>query len=87
MNAALKRATAAKLTTIVGAGAADNPDDSAGKPLQNLRGLTYLSESYAYLEAAVASSDAAPTPDMRAGFAKLNAVLASTLQRMRRLKG
>jgi len=84
VNAALKRATAAKLDAIVGAGAPDNPDDSEGKPLQNLRGLTYLSGAYEYLEAAVASSDAAPTADMRAGFAKLNATLAATLARMKR---
>jgi len=86
VNAALKKATAAKLADIIGAGAPDNPDDSEGKPLQNLRGLTYLLDSYEYLEAAVASSDAAPTPAMRTGFARLNAVLASTLQRMERLQ-
>jgi photosystem II stability/assembly factor-like uncharacterized protein len=85
VNAALEKAQAAHLNAIVGAGAADNPDDSEGKPLQNLQGLTYLGGAYDNLENAVAGSDAAPTPDMRAGFAKLNASLSATLARMQTL--
>jgi photosystem II stability/assembly factor-like uncharacterized protein len=86
VDAALKRAKAAHLTAIVGAGAAENPDDSEGKPLQDLQGLTYLGGAYDYLESAVASSDAAPTPDMTKGFAKLNATLAATLARIFRIR-
>ncbi|MDQ2992212.1 MAG: hypothetical protein M3R30_05240 [Candidatus Eremiobacteraeota bacterium] len=83
VDAALKRAQAGHADAIVGAGAPDNPDDSEGKPLQNLQGLTYLAGAYANLEGAVASSDAAPTRDMRLGFAKLNATLTATLARLR----
>ncbi len=84
VDAALERAQAAHASAIVGAGAPGDPDDSEGKPLQDLQGLTFLSGAYEYLEGAVAGSDAAPTHDMRLGFAKLNATLARTLARLGR---
>jgi hypothetical protein len=48
--------------------------------------LLYLENSLDYLESAIESGDAAPTPDMRASFDKLQATYRKTLRRLNALK-
>jgi len=58
---------------------ADDPDNSVGSLPTDATSLTYLDGAYQTLEAAVASTDAAPTHDMLLAYAKLNAILAKRL--------
>ena len=71
--------------SVIGTPPAGDPDDSIGKPAHDFTSLRYLDDQYATLFAAEQSGDAAPTSDMRTGFAKLNATLVATLQRLRTL--
>ncbi|MBV9718855.1 MAG: hypothetical protein JOZ77_06025 [Candidatus Eremiobacteraeota bacterium] len=66
---------------IVGETAAENPDDSVGAYSQDLTSFLYLENALDYLESAIESADAAPTPDMRTGYAKLAAIYRQTLER------
>ena len=68
---------------IAGTPPPTNPDDSVGKPATDLTTLRYLRSQYENLWNAVESADAAPTADMRAAFAKLNATLGRTMARLR----
>ena len=68
---------------IAGTPPPSNPDDSVGKPATDLTTLRYLRGQYENLWNAVESADAAPTADMRAAFAKLNATLGRTMARLR----
>ncbi|MBU6509667.1 MAG: hypothetical protein KGQ73_05730 [Gammaproteobacteria bacterium] len=63
-----------------------NPDNSVGVPPANLNNLTYLDDAFATLARAVESADAAPTPDMRTGFAKQQKLLAPVMQQWRQLQ-
>ncbi len=90
IEAAQARAGSMKLTPaqrdeLLGATHPSNPDDSVGAPAQDFYSLRYLSDAYGNLEGAVESSDAPPTADMRAGFAKLNTMLARTLAQLKAL--
>ncbi len=75
--------TPAQRDELLGAARVPNPDDSVGTPPQDFYALRYLANAYNNLEGAVESADATPTPDMRAAFAKLNAMLDRTLVKMK----
>ena len=64
---------------IAGEAPAENPDDSMGAYSHDVTSLRYLGNALDYLESAVESADAAPTPDMRAAYVKLVAVYRATL--------
>jgi photosystem II stability/assembly factor-like uncharacterized protein len=78
-------AASAARRDIVGEPAPDNPDDSVGAYSHDFTSLLYVENSLDYLESAIESGDAAPTPDMRAGFEKLQAIYRKTLQRLEAL--
>jgi photosystem II stability/assembly factor-like uncharacterized protein len=56
----------------------DNPDDSVGAYSRDFTSFLYLRSALEYLESAVESGDAAPTPDMLTGYRKLAAIYAKT---------
>ncbi|MDP9025732.1 MAG: hypothetical protein M3N13_10210, partial [Candidatus Eremiobacteraeota bacterium] len=92
IESAQRRAKSLKLTnaqreTLIAASRVPDPDDSVGKPPQDFVSLNYLANAYGNLEAAVESDDGAPTADMRSGFAKLNATLARTIQKLNTING
>ncbi len=64
---------------IIGENPPDNPDDSVGAYSRDFTSLLYLQGALEYLESAVESGDAAPTPDMRGAYKKLEAIYAKTL--------
>jgi hypothetical protein len=99
-DASRKRAVAAESRTdlspaqiatlkiqIAGAGPADDPDDSMGKPSHDFTSFLYLKNALANLDAAVQSADAAPTPDMRTAYAKLEAIFQQSLRALERIDG
>ena len=71
---------------IAGEEPASNPDDSMGAYSHDFTSFLYLGNALDYLESAVESADAAPTPDMRAGYAKLEAIYRTTLARLDAIK-
>jgi photosystem II stability/assembly factor-like uncharacterized protein len=70
---------------IAGINPPDNPDDSEGAYSHDFTSFLYLQNALDYLESAVESGDAAPTPDMRGAYKKLAAIYAKTLTRLDRL--
>ena len=72
---------------IIGESPPDNPDDSVGAYSHDFTSFLYLENSLDYLESAIESADAAPTPDMRTGYAKLAAIYRNTLGRLNALSG
>lgn len=60
----------------------ENPDDSVGAYSHDFTSFLFLENALDYLESAVESGDAAPTPDMRAAYAKLEAIYRKTLARL-----
>lgn len=83
--AAQVAALTAKLDAIGGVAPA-NPDNSVGVPPANLNNLTYLDDAFSTLARAVESADAAPTKDMRSGFAEQQKLLAPVMQQWRQLQ-
>jgi hypothetical protein len=71
---------------IVGAAPVDNPDDSMGAYSHDFTSFLYLQGALAYLESAVESGDAAPTPDMRGAYRKLETIYRTTLTRLSALE-
>ncbi len=71
---------------IIGENPPENPDDSVGAYSRDFTSLLYLQGALDYLESAVESGDAAPTPDMRGAFKKLAAIYAKTLARFEGLQ-
>jgi hypothetical protein len=67
---------------IIGESLPANPDDSMGAYSHDFTSLLYLENAVDYLESAVESADAAPTPDMRTAYAKLDAIYRATLARL-----
>ncbi len=59
-----------------------NPDDSEGAYSHDFTSLLYVSNALDYLESAVESADAAPTPDMRRAYGKLFSIYTTTLGRV-----
>jgi photosystem II stability/assembly factor-like uncharacterized protein len=68
--------------TIIGESPAANPDDSVGSYPHDFTSFLFLENALDYLESAVESADAAPTPDMRRGYEALAKVYRDTLARM-----
>ncbi len=66
---------------VVGETLPPNPDDSVGAYSHDFSSFLYLETALDYLESAVESADAAPTPDMRTAYAKLSAIYRQTLSR------
>jgi hypothetical protein len=66
---------------IVGEEPPDNPDDSEGTYSHDFTSFLYLQTALDYLESAVESADAAPTPDMRSAYAKLDSIYRQTAAR------
>ncbi|MBV8529933.1 MAG: hypothetical protein JO104_01330, partial [Candidatus Eremiobacteraeota bacterium] len=66
---------------VIGEPLADNPDDSVGAYSHDFTSFLYLENALGYLDSAVQSADAAPTPDMRTGYDKLYAIYRSTRTR------
>jgi photosystem II stability/assembly factor-like uncharacterized protein len=67
---------------IIGENLPANPDDSMGAYSHDFTSFLYLGGALDYLESAVESADAAPTPDMRTAYAKLKAIYRATLARL-----
>ncbi|MGH8280324.1 MAG: WD40/YVTN/BNR-like repeat-containing protein [Gammaproteobacteria bacterium] len=65
---------------------ANNPNNSVGVQPPNIHNLTYVGGALGQLESAVESANAAPTPDMQAGFQKQKALLAPLLQQWQQLQ-
>ncbi len=63
---------------VIGEEPPDNPDDSVGAYSRDFTSFLYLETSLDYLESAVESADAAPTPDMRTAYTKLEAIYRQT---------
>ncbi len=94
-RARAQRVDAAKLSAerardlkleIVGESPPDNPDDSVGSYSRDFTSFLYLQGALDYLESAVESADAPPTPDMRTAFVKLNGIYKATLARLQALE-
>jgi hypothetical protein len=66
---------------VIGEEPSDNPDDSMGAYSHDFTSFLFLENQLDYLENAVESADAAPTPDMRLGYAKLDLIYRQTLAR------
>jgi len=71
---------------IVGENPAPNPDDSVGAYSRDLTSFLYLENALDYLESAVESADAAPTPDMRSAVRKLRGIYEKTFARLEGLQ-
>ncbi len=67
---------------IIGEHLPANPDDSMGAYSHDFTSFLYLGGALDYLESAVESADAAPTPDMRTAYVKLEAIYRATLARL-----
>ena len=63
---------------VVGAELPANPDDSMGAYSHDFTSFLFLQGQLDNLEGAVQSADAAPTPTMRAAYAKLEAIYRRT---------
>jgi hypothetical protein len=66
---------------VVGEEPPANPDDSVGAYSHDFTSFLYLEGALDYLESVVESADAAPTPDMRTAYTKLEAIYRATLAR------
>ncbi|MBV8345301.1 MAG: hypothetical protein JO190_09960 [Candidatus Eremiobacteraeota bacterium] len=66
---------------VVGQELPENPDDSVGAYSHDLSSFLYLEGQLDNLESAVESADAAPTPDMRIAYRRLEAIYRATLAR------
>lgn len=64
---------------VAGEAPPDNPDDSVGAYSRDFTSLLFVENALDNLEGAVESGDAAPTPDMRAAFVKLQRIYRKTL--------
>jgi len=67
---------------VIGGEPPDNPDDSMGVYSHDFTSFLFLKNQLDYLESAVESADAAPTSDMRLGYAKLDLIYRETLARL-----
>jgi hypothetical protein len=67
---------------VIGTEPPDNADDSMGAYSHDFTSFLFLENQLDYLESAVESADAGPTPDMRLGLAKLDGIYRETLARL-----
>jgi photosystem II stability/assembly factor-like uncharacterized protein len=72
-------ASSAQLHALAGTRASPNPHNAWSFPPRSVRSLRYVAESLDKLEHAVDESDNAPSPDARAGVAKLKPLTDATL--------
>jgi hypothetical protein len=73
---------AALRRTVIGEPPVNNPDDSMGAYPSDFTSFLFLENALDYLESAVESADAAPTPDMQRGYGILEGIYRATLQRL-----
>jgi photosystem II stability/assembly factor-like uncharacterized protein len=64
--------------TIIGEAPGANPDDSMGAYSHDFTSFLFLENALDYLESAVESADAAPTPDMQRGYGILDGIYRTT---------
>lgn len=76
---------AAAFATIAGRPLVASPDDSIGAYSHDFTSFFFLENALDYLESAVESADAAPTPDMRLGYERLAAIYRRTSSRFEAL--
>ena len=67
---------------VIGTEPPDDADDSMGAYSHDFTSFLFLENQLDYLESAVESADAPPTPDMRLGLAKLDRIYRETLARL-----
>jgi len=67
---------------VIGEEPANVPDDSVGSYSHDFTSFLFLENALDYLESAVESADAPPTPDMRTGLTKLMAIYRTTSARV-----
>jgi photosystem II stability/assembly factor-like uncharacterized protein len=63
---------------IIGEAPGANPDDSMGAYSHDFTSFLFLENALDYLESAVESADAAPTPDMQRGYGILDGIYRTT---------
>ncbi|MBV8148184.1 MAG: hypothetical protein JO092_03745, partial [Candidatus Eremiobacteraeota bacterium] len=73
-------------TEIVGQELPENPDDSIGAYSHDVTSFLFLDNALQNLMNAIESADAAPTPEMRSAYHKLEAIYRRTLERERTLQ-
>ncbi|HVR47540.1 MAG TPA: hypothetical protein VMT95_13000 [Candidatus Binatia bacterium] len=66
---------------VIGEPPPDNPDDSMGTYSHDFTSFLYLENELDYLGSAIESADAAPTPDMRIAYQRLDGIYRATLAR------
>jgi hypothetical protein len=86
-EAPLLKAFAAKLAAVSGTTPATNPSNAWWRPGRALTSLRYLNETLNTLEEAVDGADAAPSPDARDGYAKIEALVPPVLAAAASLRG
>jgi photosystem II stability/assembly factor-like uncharacterized protein len=74
-------AAAAYRRVIIGEPSPENPDDSEGVYSHDVTSFRFIGDRLDYLESMIESADAAPTPAMRAAYAKLSTKYQQTLVR------
>ncbi|HEY2475763.1 MAG TPA: hypothetical protein VGI19_13320 [Candidatus Cybelea sp.] len=67
---------------IIGETLPANPDDSMGAYSHDFTSFLFLENELDYLDSAVESADAAPTPDMRTSYDRLAAIYHQTLAKL-----
>jgi len=84
----LSGATAAAFTRdVIGEPLIASPDDSVGAYSHDLGSLHYIENALDYLEGAVESADAAPTPDMQTAYNELSTIYRTVLGRLKAASG
>jgi photosystem II stability/assembly factor-like uncharacterized protein len=73
-------------TEVIGETPAENPDDSVGAYSHDVSSFLFLDVALENLVNAIESADAAPTPEMRSAYLKLDAIYRQTLARERTLQ-
>jgi photosystem II stability/assembly factor-like uncharacterized protein len=73
-------------TEVIGQPPPDNPDDSVGAYSHDLVSFLFLDTALGRLISAVESADAAPTPEMRSAYDKLDTIYRHTVTRERALE-
>jgi photosystem II stability/assembly factor-like uncharacterized protein len=71
---------------VLGQALPENPDDSMGAYSHDVTSFLFLDGALTNLVNAIESADAAPTPEMRTAYRKLDAIYRQTLDRERALQ-
>jgi photosystem II stability/assembly factor-like uncharacterized protein len=86
-ESALLDAFQGRLTAVTGVVPATNPANSWWRPAKALTTLRYLNATLDALAHAVDGADAAPSPDARTGFAKVEALIPAVLAAADKVRG